>query len=69
MVQANPVPLSKKDNINDSEDNEIVSKTCAKIYIYEYNKYEDGEIEYLFAENIAESNDPSVIYATCEWHM
>ena len=60
MVAEDLVLLSKTDNVVDSEGNEIHLVAGNRIYIYEYNKYENGEEEYLLAEGSAELNDPVV---------
>jgi len=44
-----------------NSDNEIVKLySGAFVYLYEYNKYDDGEEEYLFAEGIVELNDKAI---------
>lgn len=51
------VLISQTDEITDSEGNIIKLFSGTFVYLYEYNKYDDGEEEYLFAEGIVELND------------
>lgn len=58
MIEADLVLLSKTNLVKDSEGTIINLVEGARVYLYEFNAYEDGEKEYLFAEGIAELNDP-----------
>ena len=51
------VLISKTDVRTDSDGNSIKLFSGAFVYIYEYNKYDDCEEEYLFAEGVVELND------------
>lgn len=58
MVSENLVLLSKSDSVKDSEGNLIELQEGKELHIYEFNKYDDGEEEYLLACGVAELNDP-----------
>lgn len=60
LVQPDLVLLSKTDNAVDSEGNEILLFEGLKVFVYEFNHYDDGIKEYLLASGVAELNDPNV---------
>ena len=60
LVEANLVLLSQSDVVLDSEGNEVVLSDGVKVFVYEFNHYEDGDKEYLLADGVAEMNRPEV---------
>lgn len=56
-IESDLVLISKTDERTDSEGNRIKLFLGSFVYLYEYNNHEDGEEEYLFAEDIVEFND------------
>lgn len=58
MVNPSLVLLSQQDRVLLSDGTKINLSEGQRIFIYEYNSYGDGEQEYLYAEGIAELNDP-----------
>ena len=56
-IESDLVLISKTDERTESEGNIIKHFSSNFVYRYEYNKYEYGEEEYLFAEGIVELND------------
>ncbi len=57
MVQEDVVLLSKTDEFEGSDGNEIVLSEGLKVFVYEFNHYDDGEKELLLAEGVATLND------------
>ncbi len=57
LMEPNLVLISQADERTDSKGNIIKLFSGAFVYLYEYNKYDDGEEEYLFAEGVVELND------------
>ena len=60
LVAPDLVLLSKTDEIIDSEGNKILLETGKAVSIYEFNHYDNGTKEYLFADGIAELNVPEI---------
>ncbi len=60
LVQNDLVLLSKTDKTQDSDGNVINLYEGLEVYVYESNHYADDEDEYIFADGIAELNDPEV---------
>ena len=57
LMEPDLVLISQTDERTDSEGHIIKLFSGAFVYLYEYNKYDDGEEEYLLAEGIVELND------------
>ncbi len=60
LIEKDLVVLSKTDEVEDSAGQKINLQVGKPIAIYEYNHYESGEKEYLFAEGIAVLNEVQV---------
>jgi len=60
LVQRDLVLLSQTDKVKDSAENEITLLEGLKVFIYEFNHYDDGTKEYLLADGIAELNNTKV---------
>jgi hypothetical protein len=60
LVQDDVVLLSQSDEVTDSERNSFLLKEGLEVSVYEFNHYDDGVKEYLFADGVAELNDLSV---------
>ena len=60
LVQEDLVLLSKTDEVTDSDGNKIILSEGKNVSVYEFNDYKDGTKEYLFADGVAELNDPEV---------
>jgi hypothetical protein len=56
LIEKDFVLLSQTDERIDSEGNVVQLIAGEKVYIYEYNKYEDGEQELFVADGIVELN-------------
>lgn len=56
LLEKDLVLLSKTDEVEDSAGQNITLQIGKPVSIYEYNHYEGGEKEYLFAEGIAVLN-------------
>ena len=57
LVKDDLVLLSKSDLVTDSAENEITLSEGMKVFVYEFNHYDDGTKEYLLADGIAELNN------------
>lgn len=60
LIEKDLVLLSKTDQVEDSAGQKITLQVGKPIAIYEYNHYESGEKEYIFAEGIAVLNEVQV---------
>lgn len=60
LVQEDLVLLSKTDSVTDSDGNAFLLKEGVNVFVYEFNRYEDGTEEYLLADGIVELNDPNI---------
>ena len=60
LVEPNLVLLSKTDVVLDSDGNEVFLVDGVKVFVYEFNSYDDGDEEYLLADGVAEANRPEV---------
>ena len=60
LVEPSLVLLSQKDITVDSEGNKVLLVDGLKVFVYEFNHYEDGDKEYLLADGVAEVNRPEV---------
>jgi hypothetical protein len=66
LMEPDLVLLSQTDQRLDSDGTTIHLSKNAKVYIYEYNKYDDGEEELFTADGIVELND-KVINKNAKW--
>jgi len=57
LVTENLVLLSKTDEVINANGNTVKLTSGLIIAIYEYNKYDDGEEEYLLAKGVVELNN------------
>tara|TARA_B100000767_G_C19557389_1_gene447583 strand:+ start:468 stop:746 length:279 start_codon:yes stop_codon:yes gene_type:complete len=57
LMEPDLVLIAQTDERTNSEGNKIKIFSGAFVYLYEYNKYDDGEEEYFFAEGVVELND------------
>jgi hypothetical protein len=55
LVLLCPIDIAK-----DSEGNDVFLSEGLKVYVYEFNHYDDGEKEYLLADGVVEINVPEV---------
>jgi hypothetical protein len=60
LMEPDLVLLSQTDHRVDSDGTTIHLSKNAKVYIYEYNKYDDGEEELFTADGIVELNDKAI---------
>ena len=58
LIQNDLVLLSQTNIVSDSDGNELLLSEGLPVSIYEFNDYKDGTDEYLFADGVAERNDP-----------
>jgi hypothetical protein len=60
LVQPALVLLAKTDNVQDSAGNQVILEEGLFLSIYEFNHYDDGTNEYLFADGTVELNNPDM---------
>jgi hypothetical protein len=60
MVQEDVVLLSKTDEVEDSDGEQIMLSEGMEVFLYEFNHYNNGEKEYLLAEGVAILNDTGI---------
>jgi hypothetical protein len=58
LVADDLVLLSKADRVVAADGTEVLLRNGLPVVAYEHNKYGDGTTEYLYAEGVAEVNDP-----------
>jgi hypothetical protein len=66
LMESDLVLLSQTDQRIDSDGNVIQLSVGMKVYVYEYNKYDDGEEELFTADGVVELND-KVINKNAKW--
>ena len=59
LVADDLVLLSKADCVVAADGKEVLLRDGLPIVAYEHSKYQDGTTEYLYAEGVAEMNDPA----------
>ncbi|MEW5248283.1 hypothetical protein [Microbulbifer discodermiae] len=64
IVQDEVVLLSRSDEVTDSAGNSFLLKEGLEVSVYEFNHYDGGIKEFLFADGVAELNELSII---SEW--
>ena len=58
LVADDLVLLSKVDRVVAADGKEVLLRDGLRVVAYEHNQYSDGTMEYLYAEGVAERNDP-----------
>ena len=57
LLEPDLILLSKTNERIDSKGNKISLSEGVKVYLYEYNNYQDGVDEYLYADGIVVKNE------------